>query len=67
MLMSFGKYKGQPVHQLPRRYLKWCLRELTDISPQLRKAMEHGLRGEEYTPPSRQPWKPREPDEVTGY
>lgn len=49
--MPFGKYQGRDVDRLPKSYLKWLLREC-DLSPELRRAVEDGLAGVRYDPPT---------------
>lgn len=29
-IMKFGKYSGEEIHDVPRRYLNWLLEELED-------------------------------------
>jgi uncharacterized protein (DUF3820 family) len=38
--MSFGKYAGRRVCDIPSSYLCWCLRTIGDLDPWLRAAME---------------------------
>jgi hypothetical protein len=66
MILDFGKHKGKPVHRVPKNYLRWMLREIDDLSPQLRTAVEYGLRGEAYDPPTLGIWEPHNPDEIIG-
>lgn len=42
MLMPFGKFKGQPVADLPEWYLRWLADEVDLFGP-LRKAVESAL------------------------
>ena len=35
----FGKHRGVPLSELPRDYVDWCLRNLSDIDPYLRDAL----------------------------
>jgi hypothetical protein len=51
MLMPFGKHKGRFVHELPKGYLKWCLNNLEELSPDLRTAITKGIQGVEWNPP----------------
>ncbi len=39
-VMPFGKHKGVAIKELPRDYVGWALKNLTDMDPYLRKAME---------------------------
>lgn len=39
MKMPFGKYKGEPVEDLPIDYIEWCL-ENVNLRPELQKEME---------------------------
>jgi hypothetical protein len=43
MTMPFGKYAGRHVGDLPRDYIRWCLRALTAMLPELRAAMRRAL------------------------
>ncbi len=44
MQMPFGKWRGHPVSGIPSNYLRWLLREVHDLDPQLRRAAERELR-----------------------
>jgi hypothetical protein len=48
--MPFGKYQGDEVHELPRRYLNWLDREVL-LYGDLRKAVSEALSGRRYDPP----------------
>jgi uncharacterized protein (DUF3820 family) len=39
-VMDFGKYKGKTVGEVPPDYLRWALRECSNLSFNLRKAMK---------------------------
>ncbi|MFL5900967.1 MAG: exonuclease domain-containing protein [Solirubrobacterales bacterium] len=39
----FGKHKGEAMEALPKDYVQWCLRNLTDIDSYLRTALERQL------------------------
>ena len=38
--MPFGKHRGVAISDLPRDYVGWALKNLTDMDPYLRKALE---------------------------
>ncbi len=38
--LTFGKYKGRRVADVPLNYLRWCLRECECLDPPLRRAIE---------------------------
>lgn len=40
--LSFGKYRGRPIGEVPDGYLRWCLANVTDLRP----AVEILIRGE---------------------
>lgn len=40
MNMPFGKYKGQPVSQIPESYLSWVLQNCTNLESKLRQEIE---------------------------
>ena len=42
MLMPFGKYKGEPLDEIPSDYLEWAL-ENCDLRPALQAEMEAQL------------------------
>ena len=42
----FGKYRGQKVDDVAKKdpgYLKWMLKNITDLKPDLRSAMQRAL------------------------
>jgi hypothetical protein len=39
MKMSFGKFKGESIEDIPHDYLAWCLEHIRDLNPYLRRAM----------------------------
>lgn len=43
MLMPFGKYKGQPVADLPVDYIMWVLENLQDLRIDLRTELQNQL------------------------
>lgn len=51
MKIPFGKHKGEDIHTLPKPYLNWLL--TIDLDDHLRQAVEMGLQGKEYKPPTR--------------
>ncbi|MBI1347123.1 hypothetical protein GC163_12635 [bacterium] len=54
MKMPYGKHKGEEIHTIPKGYLNWMLDNITDLGPDLKQAVEAGLQGKEYTPPTRE-------------
>jgi hypothetical protein len=44
MLMTFGKYKGRPVWDVPDDYLQWCLHEATSLRDWQRQAIAAELK-----------------------
>jgi exodeoxyribonuclease X len=40
----FGKYRGQPIVGSDPGYIRWCLREMKDLSPDLRWNLEREVR-----------------------
>ena len=40
-IMPFGKHKGLPLHEVPRDYVSWLLRQ-SDVDPYLVKALKGG-------------------------
>lgn len=61
--MPFGKYVGWAIEDVPTDYLRWCLRTLTRLGPDLRRAMMDVV-GEplEDTPPAGSAGMPRAAD-----
>jgi uncharacterized protein (DUF3820 family) len=47
MIMPFGKHKGHRVSDIPTLYLRWMLREVYDLDPQLRRAAKAALHVQE--------------------
>ena len=45
-IMPFGKHKGMKMEEVPRDYLRWALREMANLDPNMRYTMEKLLRGE---------------------
>jgi hypothetical protein len=43
MIMTFGRYKGRLVENIPPGYLLWCLDNVANLSPTLRDAMQEVL------------------------
>lgn len=56
--MPFGKYRDQPLDQIPKSYLQWLLAEATNLSADLRAAIQDVLS----PPPVRYP--PPDPETV---
>ena len=64
MRMPFGKHKGQEIDDLPTDYLRWMIKNLTDLSYSLRTALEDQLeiRGVSYeSASSYRHWAPAPP------
>ena len=51
MIMPFGKHRGKPIQNVPGDYLRWVLKNCSNATPQLRRAIERELRPD--VPPSR--------------
>jgi len=49
MIMPFGRYKDQHVHEIPSYYLKWALNNL-QMDIHLKFAMQDGISKKEYNP-----------------
>lgn len=43
--MPFGKHKGDRIETLPPSYISWCLREMPDLSRDMRFTLERSLKG----------------------
>lgn len=41
--MPFGKFKGEPIEDLPTDYIEWALRELDSLRPAIKEEMEAQL------------------------
>ena len=41
--MPFGKYRGEPIEDLPSDYIEWALRELDSLRPAIKEEMEAQL------------------------
>ncbi len=41
--MSFGRYAGRSVVEVPADYLEWCLQEAQGVSPTLRAGIKQEL------------------------
>lgn len=39
----FGKHRGQPIGDVPPDYMRWCLREMKDLSRDMRFTLESAL------------------------
>ena len=44
--MPFGKHKGLKMEEVPKDYIKWALREMANLDPNMRHTMEKLMRGE---------------------
>lgn len=42
-VMPFGKYRGEPIAEVPKPYVKWVLANVTTLRPNLFKALEQRL------------------------
>ena len=54
MKMPFGKHHDQEIHTIPKDYLMWVKNNVTNLGPHLRLAIDLGLEGKPYTPPTRE-------------
>jgi hypothetical protein len=43
VFMPFGKHRGRRIDEIPPNYLLWCLDNMNNLSPTLRRAMEDVL------------------------
>lgn len=43
MVLDFGKYKGRAIVEVHSKYLEWCLENMDNLKPELRKAFEDEL------------------------
>lgn len=43
-VLTFGKYKGQRIDEVPRSYLEWVCENATNIDPNLLQSIENFLR-----------------------
>jgi hypothetical protein len=46
MRMTFGKYIGQPLDQIPRGYLRWVFGNVPGLEPTLADAIDKAIKGE---------------------
>jgi hypothetical protein len=46
MRMTFGKYIGQPLDQIPRGYLRWVVGNVPSLEPTLADAIDKAVKGE---------------------
>jgi hypothetical protein len=53
--MPFGKYRGYLLADVPLSYLRWCLRELQDLDPDLRREMRRVVQSRTRPEPEPQP------------
>ena len=44
-VMPFGKHRGVELDQVPVKYLRWVLREVKTLAPDLRRDIEAVLAG----------------------
>ncbi len=51
MRMPFGKHRGKELTKVPKRYLRWCEKNL-DLREPLATAVRLALRGEDYNAPA---------------
>jgi hypothetical protein len=40
VVMPFGRYRGQPLHNIPTGYLGWALKSVANLQPDLRRAIK---------------------------
>lgn len=52
MKMPFGMHKGKDIHTLPHDYLLWFRKNITNLNGDLLKAVEAGLEGKPFEPPT---------------
>lgn len=52
MKMPFGMHKGKEIHTLPHDYLHWFRNNITNLRSDLLKAVEAGLEGKPFEPPT---------------
>lgn len=66
-VMTWGKYRGIPLSQVPGDYLKWCLEALPGMHPDTRSMMEAELsrRGSGQSEPERPSTCQDEEEEAT--
>jgi hypothetical protein len=53
MILTFGKFKGKRLDQVPTDYLRWMLQNCGNISPAMRDEIKFLLRDEAAPPPGR--------------
>lgn len=46
MRMTFGKYIGQPLDQIPKGYLRWVAGNVQSVDPTLANAIDKAIKGE---------------------
>ena len=46
MRMTFGKYIGQPLDQIPKGYLRWVVGNVQSLEPTLADAIDKAIKGE---------------------
>ena len=46
MRITFGKYIGQPLDQIPKGYLRWVVANVPHLEPTLAEAIDMAIRGE---------------------
>lgn len=52
MKMPFGMHKGKEIHTIPHDYLLWFRNNITNLHGDLLKAVEAGLEGKPFEPPT---------------
>lgn len=46
-VMTFGKFRGEPLEKIPEGYLRWLLTDCNSLEDDLRVAIERKLRGQD--------------------
>ena len=54
MKIQFGKHKGKEIHKIPKSYLRWLKENIVPIDNEMSQAIEDGLDGKQYNPPTRE-------------
>jgi hypothetical protein len=43
--MPFGKHRNTPIDQIDPKYLRWCLKEIKTLAPELKRDIQSVLAG----------------------